>query len=72
MNIFERAAKFSRSQWSKPILVSLLLPLLFAAQDVSARQDPQAPPQAPQGPPYQQQTPEQVQQLVAPIALYPD
>jgi Protein of unknown function (DUF3300) len=75
MNIFEPAAKFSRSRWGKPILFFLsLLPLLFAAcpQSVSARQDAQAPPQAPQGPPYQQQTPEQLQQLVAPIALYPD
>jgi len=75
MDIFEAAAKFFRPRWGKPILVSLLLlPLLFAAcpQNVSAHQDAQAPPQAPQGPPYQQQTPEQLQQLVAPIALYPD
>ena len=75
MNIFERAAECSRSRWGKPILVSLLLlPLLFAAcpQNVSARQDAQAPPQTPQGPPYQQQAPQQLQQLVAPIALYPD
>jgi len=75
MDIFEPAAKFFRPRWGKPILVSLLLlPLLFAAcpQNVSAHQDAQAPPQAPQGPPYQQQTPEQLQQLVAPIALYPD
>src|SRR5712691_3599475 len=75
MDIFEPAAKFFRPRWGKPILVSLLLlPLLFAAcpQNVSAHQDAQAPPQAPQGAPYQQQTPEQLQQLVAPIALYPD
>jgi hypothetical protein len=36
---------------------------------LSARQDAPAPAQAP---PYAQQTPEQIQQLVAPIALYPD
>jgi hypothetical protein len=50
-------------------------------QDAQAppQQDAQAPPQdgqspAPEAgqPPYQQQTPEQMQQLVAPIALYPD
>jgi len=35
------------------------------AQDAQAQQDAQAPP-------YAQQTPEQLQQLVAPIALYPD
>ena len=44
------------------------------AQDAQAQspgQDAQAP-QAPQAPPYTQQTAEQLQQLVAPIALYPD
>jgi len=69
------------------ILVSVLsLALLFAScpQSLSAQdqqdQDAQAPPpqdtQAPeqnvQAPPYAQQTPEQLQRLVAPIALYPD
>lgn len=82
MNIFGRAAGFSRPRWGKQILISLLsLALLFATwpQSLSAHQDAQAPPQAeqapPQGapaPPYTQQTPEQLQQLVAPIALYPD
>jgi hypothetical protein len=60
---------------STRILASLLsLALLFAAWPyrLSASQDPQTPPQTPQGPPYTQQTPEQLQQLVAPIALYPD
>ena len=79
MNIFGRAAGFSRPRLGKQILVSLLsLALLFAtwpqnlsAQDAPA-QDTQAPPQAAQAPPYAQQTPEQLQQLVAPIALYPD
>jgi Protein of unknown function (DUF3300) len=56
--------------------------LLFATwpQNLSANQDNSAPPpQAQQAPPpgapapaYTQQTPEQMQELVAPIALYPD
>ncbi len=59
----------------KQIFVSLLsLALLFAtsAQNLLAYQNVQAPAQTPQAPPYAQQTPEQLQQLVAPIALYPD
>jgi uncharacterized membrane protein YgcG len=35
-------------------------------------QDAQVPPAAPRGPEYATKTPEQLQQLVAPIALYPD
>jgi uncharacterized membrane protein YgcG len=35
-------------------------------------QDAQAPPAAPRGPEYATKTPEELQQLVAPIALYPD
>ena len=84
MNIFRGAAGFSTPQWGKRFLVSLLsLALLFAAlpQNLVAYQDAQAPaqnglPSAPapagQAPAYTQQTPEQLQQLVAPIALYPD
>jgi uncharacterized membrane protein YgcG len=82
MNIFGCDAGFSRPRLGKQILISLLgLSLLFAIwpQSLLAQQDAQAPPQAeqapPQGapaPPYTQQTPEQMQQLVAPIALYPD
>jgi hypothetical protein len=84
MNIFERAAAFSRPQRGKQLSISLLLLVLFFAactHRVSASQDAQAPPPAqdPQAsaqgapaPPYTQQTPEQLQQLVAPIALYPD
>ena len=80
MNIFARAAGFSRPRLSTQVLVSLLwLALFFAAwpQKLSASQDAQAPAppqdaQAAQAPPYAQQTPEQLQQLVAPIALYPD
>ena len=84
MNIIGRAAEFSRPRWGVPTLISLLGLALFLAiwpQSVSARQDAPAPPpggpqaeQAPteQTPPYTQSTPEQLQQLVAPIALYPD
>ncbi|HVB57751.1 MAG TPA: DUF3300 domain-containing protein [Candidatus Acidoferrales bacterium] len=69
------------------VSLSLLL-LLFATwpQKLSAYQDSQAPAQTTQAtplqdgangqaspaPPYAQQTPEELQQLVAPIALYPD
>jgi hypothetical protein len=75
MNIFGRAARFSRPRWGKQILISLLsLALLFATwpQSLSAYQDTQAPAEAAPAPPYTQHTPEQLQQLVAPIALYPD
>src|SRR6201984_910646 len=75
MNSFERAAGFLRPRLDRQILVSLLsLALLFATwpQNLSAHQDAQSPEQAAQGQQYIQQTPEQLQQLVAPIALYPD
>jgi len=75
MNIFGRAAGFSRSRLGKQIWVSLLSSaLLFATwlQSLPAYQAPPAPAQPGQAPPYVQGTPEQLQQLVAPIALYPD
>jgi len=80
MNIFGRAARFARARWGAQVLISLSgLALLFAMgpQNVLAYQDAPAPPQAApapteQAPPYTQSTPEQLQQLVAPIALYPD
>jgi len=75
MNIFGRAAEFSSSRLGKRISVSLMsLALLLAVwpQNLWAYQDVQPPAQAEQAPPYEQQTPEQLQQLVAPIALYPD
>jgi hypothetical protein len=85
MNIFLHAAGLAAPRCGKRILASLLsLALLFTAwpQNLSAGQDAQAPPppsgqagqpgQPSQAPPYRQQTPEQLQQLVAPIALYPD
>jgi uncharacterized membrane protein YgcG len=78
MKVFKRIAASSniRSLSARQILacvlaLSLLLPLL--PQTVSAAQDDaQAQAQPSQAPPYTQQTPEQLQQLVAPIALYPD
>jgi uncharacterized membrane protein YgcG len=75
MNIFERAAGVLRPRLGRQILVFLLpLTLFFAAwpPNLSAQQDEQDPAQAPQRQQYIQQTPEQLQQLVAPIALYPD
>jgi hypothetical protein len=57
-------------------LASLLLLVLFLLltgypQSLLAQAQPDPPP-APSGEPYLEQTPEQLQQLVAPIALYPD
>ena len=79
MNIFRRIAGFSRPRFGKQIAVSLLtlaLVLVIWPQNASAHQEApppaQAPPQAASAPPYTQGTPEQLQQLVAPIALYPD
>ena len=82
MNIFSRPAAMSSTRFGKQILVSLLsLAVSFAAcpqklwasQDAPALAPAQAQDdQAAQTPPYTQQTPEQLQQLVAPIALYPD
>jgi uncharacterized membrane protein YgcG len=83
MNILRQSESLSRSGLGKVVLASLLsLGLLFATspQNLTAYQDAQAPPQSQdqvppqngQAPPYAQQTPEQLQQLVAPIALYPD
>jgi len=84
MNIFKPAAEFSSPRLGKQSLVSLLtLALLFAAwpQKLSASQDAQAPRtsqdararvNAEPEPPYVQHNPEQMQQLVAPIAVSPD
>jgi hypothetical protein len=86
MNIFKRAAGLLRPRLGEQVLVSLVsLALLFATwpQNLWAYQNPQgapppeqatqqAPPSNGQAPTYAQQTPEQLQQLVAPIALYPD
>src|SRR3984957_3451339 len=50
-------------------LLCAAYPQRLVAQDA---QDQQSQTQAPPDAPYMQQTPEQLQQLVAPIALYPD
>jgi uncharacterized membrane protein YgcG len=75
MNILASTAGFSMRRLRKQTLVSLLsLVLLFAtrAQTLSAHQDVQASAELARESQYTQQTPEQLQQLVAPIALYPD
>ena len=65
---------FSKLHVAWQALASLLaLVLLFGVYPQSLiAQDQQGLAQAAPGPPYTQQTPEQLQQLVAPIALYPD
>lgn len=77
MNRVERVERFSGALWGKKILVFLMsVSLLFATlpQDMMASQDAsaQGAPPAPQAPAYATQTPEELQRLVAPIALYPD
>jgi hypothetical protein len=87
MNIFGTDEVFSWRVLGKRTLACLLslalltaaAPLSLSAQDSPQDQDAQAAPPQDQGPPpgtqapaYAQQTPEQLQRLVAPIALYPD
>jgi Protein of unknown function (DUF3300) len=83
MNILgQRAESTSLRLGERSLVCVLSLALLFAsgpqslwAQDQDAQappQDTQAPAQNGQASPYAQQTPEQLQRLVAPIALYPD
>ena len=75
MNILEHTAGLLRPRVGKQILVPLMsLGLLFAIwpQNLPAYRGAQATQAPAQAPPYAQQTPEQMQQLVAPIALYPD
>ena len=77
VNSQRHASEFSKLRIAQQALASLLaLVLLCAAhpQRLVAQdaQDGQSPTQAPPGAPYMQQTPEQLEQLVAPIALYPD
>jgi hypothetical protein len=69
------ATEASVPRAGKRVLVCLLSSGLFFGawtQNLSAYQDAPAPAQAPQAEAYQQHTPEQLQQMVAPIALYPD
>ena len=76
MNSYGQSARFARPRMDRQILVSLLsLALILATwpKTLLASQDAGAPAQTAQSPtPRVQQTPEQLQQLVAPIALYPD
>jgi hypothetical protein len=74
MNSRGTGSGFSKLHVARQGLTSLLaLALLFGVYPQSLiAQDQQAPAQAPPGPPYMEQTPEQLQQLAAPIALYPD
>jgi hypothetical protein len=75
MNTCGRTARFARPRTDKQILVSLLSLVLILGtcpQTLLASQDSEAPAQTSQAPPHAQQTPEQLQRLVAPIALYPD
>ena len=80
MNTLGHAAGFSRPRLGTRIsafVVSSALLLVTYPQTLAAYQDAQppaqdAPAQGAPTPPYTQQTPEQLQQLVAPIALYPD
>src|SRR5258708_14655446 len=70
-NIFERA--FSRPRVRERRFVSMLtLALVFATWPLAAFQDAQGATQARQALPHAQQTLDQLQQLVAPIALYAD
>jgi hypothetical protein len=78
-NVFQRGATgsnillISARQILACVLASaLLLPMLPQSVSAAQEQDAQAPAQSSQAPPYTQQTPDQLQQLVAPIALYPD
>jgi len=75
MNAFGSAAGFSIPQWGKRIVVGLMaIVLVFGgwAQSAAAKQDAQAPAQGAQAPAYKQHSPEELQRMVAPIALYPD
>src|SRR5271166_4285987 len=75
MSIFIRVVGLSKPPSMKQIVACLLLPALLSPawpQDLPAGQDLPAPTQDAPRPAYTQQTPEQLRQLVAPIALYPD
>jgi len=75
MNRVAEVIRFSgASRASKWLAVALSVTLLLATvpETFATGQDQSAPDQPAQGPSYATQTPEQLQQLVAPIALYPD
>src|SRR5271168_4122458 len=78
-NVFKFLASISTIRAAKQGLACvlafvLLLPMLPQTLSAAQEQDQaaQAPAQPSQAPPYTQQTADQLQQLVAPIALYPD
>jgi hypothetical protein len=78
MNSQKRDSQLSKLYIAQQALSFFLVPMLalvlsFAAcpQSLVAQAEP-GPLQASSGAPYMEQTPEQLQQLVAPIALYPD
>jgi Protein of unknown function (DUF3300) len=68
MNIVHAARRRPRFRRGAEIFISSTLLFAICLQTLFAEQDPQPP----QVPPHAQQTPDQLQQLVAPIALYPD
>jgi hypothetical protein len=69
--VVERTDKLHIAQQALASLLTLVL--LFAAWPQSlVAQAPPGPLQVPPAPPHMQLTPEELQQLVAPIALYPD
>ncbi len=82
MSLLERASRLSAPRWGLAVLLVASWALPYLAFPAAAQQPPPPPPsgaaEAPpppgagQPPPYAQQSPEQLQQLVAPIALYPD
>ena len=75
MYIFDAVAEAAIPRLIKRCLVGLAISVILitaGTQDLFAQDDAQAPTAAAAQPPYTQQAPEQLQQLVAPIALYPD
>ena len=68
MNIVHAARRRPRFRWGAAIFISSTLLFAICLQTLFAEEDPQPP----QAPPHAQQTPDQLEQLVAPIALYPD
>jgi Protein of unknown function (DUF3300) len=71
MSIFDAVARLRRFRWGAGILASVLSSALLFAIGPRTLFAEQAE-QPPQAPTHAQQTPDQLQQLVAPIALYPD
>ena len=76
-NVFKHLAAVSTIRAAKQLLscalaLALVFPMLPQTLSAGQDQDQQAPAQPSQAPPYTQQTADQLQQLVAPIALYPD